>query len=352
VVNWAYEQLYGGVSVGTAVYRFSGQGRDQHQTFPWKMILKILLPTESNADPAAWNYYKREAKVYQSGWLDNLSDSLVAPHCFGVFNHPEGTCWIWLEELQDTFDSHWPLDYYRTVARHLGRFAGAYLTGIPLPSWPWLSVDWIRCYVEQSTPSIEPLREAVKTSWGRRWLPEKDCQQFFYIWEERAFFLEALNRLPQTICHYDIFHRNMFVRQTASGDDQSVVIDWAFVGSGPIGADMHPLVWMSIDLCGVSLDQLSKLEKNAFDGYLEGLREVGWQGDPRLVRLGYLVANMRYLFPELHRWLALILDESLHPPIEKAFGKSVGEAFDGLAQMRTIRFDQLDEARKLIEILE
>jgi len=109
---------------------------------------------------------------------------------------------------------------------------------------------------------------------------------------------------------------------------------------------------MSIFFGGVGLDKLHNLEETVIDGYLEGLREVGWQEDPRLVQLGYPAANVRYLFPELHRWLALILDESLHPVIEMAFGKPVGQVFDTVAQMRTLFFDQMNQARELIEILE
>jgi hypothetical protein len=33
--------------------------------------------------------------------------------------------------------------------------------------------------------------------------------------------------LPDTICHFDVFHRNLFARKTADGDDKTVMIDWA-----------------------------------------------------------------------------------------------------------------------------
>jgi hypothetical protein len=351
VVDWEFEQLHGGIAAGTAVYRFSGQGRDHQETIPWSLILKILRPEGGSADVSAWNYYKREVDAYQSGLLDDLTGGLAAPRCFGVVDHPDGTCWMWLEEVTEEIGSQWPLEHYGLVARHLGQFNGAYLVERPLPGGMWLSSDWLRGYVEQSAPAMEPLRDAQTSPWGRRWLPEEDSDRFFHLWAERGLYFDALGRLPQTICHLDLFRLNLFARKTADGDDQTVAIDWAFVGRGPIGADLNPLVWMSIALAGVEVDKRQELEEIVLAGYLEGLREAGWQGDPRQVRLGYTAATVRFLFPEIGRWLAFILDESLHAAAEQRFGRPMGQAFDSVAGMRRPLFSKLDEARELMGIL-
>jgi hypothetical protein len=209
----------------------------------------------------------------------------------------------------------------------------------------------LRHYIELSAPVIEPLRDAQESLWGRRWLPEKDSNRFFHLWEERALYFDALDRLPQTICHFDVFRRNLFARRTPDGDDQTVVIDWAFVGRGPIGADLSPLVWMSAALGGVGLDKAQDLEEIAFEGYLEGLGEAGWEGDPQQVRLGYTAATVRYLFPEIETWLALIHDKSLHSGWEQSVGMPIEENFDSVALIRPLYFDRLDEARDLMGIL-
>jgi hypothetical protein len=351
VVDWEFEPLHGGIAVGTAIYRFSGQGRDQGRTVPWSLILKILRPEGGSADAAAWNYYKREADAYQSSWLDDLPGGLAAPRCFGVLDHPDGTCWIWLEEVAEEVGLLWPLEQYGLVARHLGQFSGGYLVDRPLPGWSWLSSDWLRHYVEQSAPAMEPLRNAVTSPWGRRWLPEKDYDRYSRLWAERELYLGALDRLPQTICHFDTFRRNLFAQKTADGDDRTVVIDWAFVGRGPLGADLNPLVWMSIALAGVEMDKSPELEKIVLEGYLEGLRDVGWQGDPQQVRLGYAAASARYLFPEIGSWLTFILDESQHAAAEQRLGVPMGAAFDSVARLRRPLFSKLDQAHELIGIL-
>jgi len=348
VTDWKHEQLHGGIAEGSAVYPFSGQGCDQGQTIPWSLILKLLRPEGGSTETSAWNYYKREADAYQSSVLDGLTGGLAAPRCFDVIEHSDGICWMWLEELFEEIGSQWPLEHYGIVARHLGHFNGIYLTGQPLPDWPWLSSNWLRQYIELSAPAMEPMRDAVKSSWGCRWLPEKDRDQYFHLWAERERYLTALDHLPQTLCHFDIFPRNLFARKTANGNDQTVVIDWAFAGRGPIGADINPLVWISIGLSGVGLDKAQDLEDIVFEGYLEGLREVGWQGDPQQVRLGYTAASVRFLFGEIGRWLALILDESLHTGSEQAWGAPMGQIFDLIALIRPSFFGLLDEARDLI----
>jgi len=42
---------------------------------------------------------------------------------------------MWLEEIQDMFDSHWPLADDCIVTCFLDCFNDAFLAGKPLPSW-------------------------------------------------------------------------------------------------------------------------------------------------------------------------------------------------------------------------
>ena len=60
VVSWEHEQLHGGIGLGTAIYRFSGEAQDYRENVPWSLILKTIRPEGGNTDPSDWNYYKRE----------------------------------------------------------------------------------------------------------------------------------------------------------------------------------------------------------------------------------------------------------------------------------------------------
>ena len=351
VTGWEREQLHGGMGLGTAIYRFSGEGHDRGQKAPWSLILKTLCPAEDNASVSAWNYYKREADAYQSGWLDDLPGGLAAPRSFGVVEHPDGTCWIWLEEVAEEVGSDWPLEHYGIVARHAGQFNGAYLVERRLPSWPWLSLDWLRGYIGLSAPATPLIRNSLDHPLVRRGWPGDASRRFFRLWEERELFLNGLDRLPQTLCHLDLFRRNLFARKTADGDDQTVVIDWAFAGRGAIGLELIPLILASVAFNEVDLAQVQALEDVVFEGYLEGLRDAGWRGDPRQVRLGYAAGSLRLRLGELNRAVDMLLDESQHPFVEQVFGRSLEEIEDHWAEVGSLCDSLIDEARELMEVL-
>jgi hypothetical protein len=352
VIGWNCEQLHGGIGAGNAVFRFSGQVRDQERNLLWSLILKSTCQAGDNTAASAWNYYKREADAYRSGWLADLPGGLAAPRCFGVTERADGTCWMWLEEVGEEVGSQWPLEHYGVVARHAGQFNGVYLMERSLPSWPWLSSDWLRNYIALSAPAIPRIRDLLDHPLVRRGWPGDASDRLFHLWEERNLFLDALGRLPQTLCHLDLFRRNLFARKTADGDDQTVVIDWAYVGKSAIGEELVPLALASIAFNEVDVDQAQALDEVVFEGYLEGLRDAGWRGDPRQARLGYTAASLRFRFAELNKAIDMMLDESQHPFLERVFGCSMEENQDHWAQVGNLVDSLTDEARELMDVLD
>jgi hypothetical protein len=352
VLDWDCKQVHGGAGTGNAIYRFTGQGRDREQKMSWSLILKTAYPEGDNTHISAWNYYKREAEAYQSGWLDDLPGGLAAPRCFGVIERQDGSCWIWLEDVTDEIGSPWPLEHYGLVAHHLGQFNGAYLVDRPLPPWPWLSSKWLRQVIESSASAIPLLRDSLDHALIRRRMPGDAGDRYFRLWEQRGVYFDALDRLPQVLCHLDVFRRNLFSRRTAGGDPQTVAIDWAFAGRGALGEELVPLILGSVMFFEVGLDQAQALEEIAFKSYLEGLRDAGWRGDPRQARLGYAAAaSLRYKFNDVGRWLAVVLDENLHPMVLQMWGMPIEDVIDHGVQMES-SFDRLaEEARKLMDAL-
>jgi hypothetical protein len=198
---------------------------------------------------------------------------------------------------------------------------------------------------------MEPLRALLGHPLIRRWFPGDSSERFFRLWAERQIYLDALDRLPQTVCHFDLFRRNLIARRTAGGDHQTVAIDWAFAGHGPIGADINPLVVATVSFFEVDLERSEELEGIVFEGYLDGLCDAGWKGDPRLARLGYAAAGLRYTFAEIGRWLTIVQDESLWARVEQCGGRPLGEIFDAIALVQR-HFSRLEvEARALIDDL-
>ena len=334
VTGWRYQPVIGGIEMSSSLYRFSGNARAADETLPWTLILKIVQAKPGNAeDPQGVWYWKREALAFQSGLLDDLPGGLTAPRCYEAAEHSGGTHWIWMEDVRDEVHEQWPLEYYGTVARCLGRFNGAYLAGKPLPDHPWLTRKHLRKYVEHAAPAVDLLLNSMDHPLIQRALPGLSAEFIQQIWEERHAILEAIERLPQTFCHLDAFRRNLFSRRAADGNDQVVAIDWSFLGIAAVGEEIAPLVNGSVAFGGVSPEDELKLEQIVLEGYLEGLRDAGWRGDADLVRFGYAATlYWRYavggFIGEMIPWM---LDERHHATVEQAVGHSMQEGADKTA---------------------
>jgi hypothetical protein len=340
------------------VFHVSGDASDRDEVLRWSLVLKVIPFSANRDDPSHHFYWKREVLAYQSGLLDNLPGGLAAPRCFDIVEHPGEGAWMWLEEVTDEIGPQWPLEHYGVVARQFGQFNGAYLVGESLPSWPWLSQGWLRAYVAQAAPAIAQLRSSLEHPLMRRCYPAR-AHHTFRLWTEREMFLAALDSLPQTLCHLDVFRRNLFARRSADGADdkhpcdQTVVVDWAFVGIGAVGEEIAPLVGASFLFFEVELGQAQELDEIVFEGYLHGLRDAGWRGDPRAVRLGYTAASaLRYPIGGLGEGLRSVLDESLHVGLEQTLGRSIEEIMDHLAELGRFSRGLADEARELLDIVQ
>jgi len=350
VTDWELALMSGGAggmgSDASGVYRVSGQGRDQGRTVPWSLILKVVASPAHGGDPEGG---AREWHAYQSGLLGDIPGGLLAPRCLGTSAQPDGALWTWLEEISDADGPNWPLGRYGLAARHLGQFNGAYLTGRSIPSWPWLSTDWLRGWVAQRAPEIAALRQHREHPVVRLLYPDTIADDVLQLWEERNTFLDALEQLPQTLCHLDAFRRNLFARRTPDGREQTVAIDWGFMGRAALGEELVPLVLASVLFFAVDPSELRELDQITFGNYLEGLHDVGWHGDPRIVRLGYVAAAaLRYSFPI---GLNLLLDASGVAWLEQVFGRPIGEAVDCWVGVHQFTRGLVDEARALLGTL-
>src|SRR5437879_1795124 len=95
-------------------------------------VVKVLAPTASSGShwsasdfPSHWNYWRREALVYEHDLPSAFADSgLGAPRLLGGFERPGGAIALWLEDVDGLPGSEWPLERYGTFARSLGLAQG------------------------------------------------------------------------------------------------------------------------------------------------------------------------------------------------------------------------------------
>ena len=125
-----------------------------------------------------------------------------------------------------------------------------------------------------------------------------------------------------------------------------MAIDWALVGVGPLGRDLAYLVAGGVHSFDLPPAGLPAAEAAALDGYLAGLADQGWRGDPRDVRLGCLLSlGLRYgIMPAP----LLVTEEAQRRQAERSFGRPAEALVDVFREEQRFCLDRLDEARTLL----
>ena len=357
--HWRHTRIH--LSAGSAtggIYRLAGtaeRGSEQHD---WSIILKVVVPLagmtpEQNEVQSHPIYWKREVLAYQSGWLDNLPGGIRGPRCFGVVPQSDGSFWLWLDDVRDDrFGEQWPIEQYARAARCLGRFNGVYLAGEPWPPYAWLSQNnieprgvidafgWVEPLVRDPATWEHPLLRAAFSPALAARLP--------VFWTSRHALLEALERLPRTLCHQDAWRGNMMATR-GGADDEIVLIDWAVPGQSVLGTDLGDLAVTGYGLVKTSFS-LAEIDEAVFDSYLGGLREAGWPASRKTVRFAYATyAALKYGC--LLIWLHDVPDQNRHAFWERLSGQSMEQYLRHQATMLEHLLRLLDEALDLLEVI-
>lgn len=227
--------------------------------------------------PDHWNYWRREAVAYTTGFAAEAyaGTGIVPPELIDAVDRPDGAVELWLAEATGAHGTAWPADRFRHFARQLGagqaRWAGR------VPDLPWLSRRWLRNYLTHGPATIVWTRtdadyaHPITAAWPTRELRT--------LWEHRERVLRVAESMPRTLAHLDVWPTNLI----ADGD-RTVLIDWAFTGDGALGEDIANLIIDSVTDGLIDAALLPEIAEAAVGGYLDGLRDGGWRGDPDLVR--------------------------------------------------------------------
>jgi hypothetical protein len=357
LLDWRYVPL--GIPTGQmtgGVYRVMGNAQDQSKEVDWSLVLKVVsCPHGEGAamfkDVTHPLYWKREVLAFQSGLLDHLAGGLEAPRCFSIDEQPDGSYWLWLEDVRDSHSRCWPLGQFARTAYTLGRFNGAYLAGEPLPDYPWLVRSGTpRGILDHNTSILDGVQdpETWKHPLLRAAFPIPIADRLVRLWEDRAVLLNALDRLPHTLCHLDAWRGNFFAPQQPKSEERLVAIDWAFPGLGAVGIDAGDLFAPGFGMCAVEPCEPGTLDSIVFENYLEGLREEGWPGDRRLVRFVF-TAFSATKYGCFIPWLADAHDKSKYAIWEQVSGQPMAEFLRNQGVLIYYLLDLADEARALLE---
>ncbi|MCB0098919.1 MAG: phosphotransferase [Caldilineaceae bacterium] len=360
LTDYQITPINAGATSGADVFRIHGTGHFQNERIDWSLILKILkssAPTDQLSITKAIDgqtdidYWKRETCLFESDLFQTLPDGVAAPHCYEIEQLPSEDR-IWMEDIAEDMAGAWPLAQYGHAARHLGRLNGHYLAKRPLPDWPWLAVKGMRQMLERSRwPKFWQDYHELSAQHAviRDNFPHAVAQQINAIWEERERFLQTLEALPQTVQHGDTGRKNTFARKQRNGQWETVLIDWGWAGIGAVGEDLAPVVpgpviWFK----GVPPGQLFELDQLAFDNYIQGLRDVGWDEDPKLARLGYTITVALRFGPRLVVPEQVALHEARRSYVESVMGQPIERFIAIMGPFREYVIACADEARELM----
>jgi hypothetical protein len=92
------------------------------------------------------------------------------------------------------------------------------------------------------------------------------------------------------------------------------------------------------------------MDRICFEGYLQGLRDAGWNGDPKLVRMGYTVSCMlRYpIGGGVGETLPRMLDQKSRSLMEVNLNKSAEEIEESDLALVSYYQAMIPEALKLL----
>ncbi len=320
---------------------------------PRRLIVKRMTRTRPRGDsayehhwtadsdhPTRWNYWAREALAYQSGVARSYDPAgLAAPRCVGV-EITDLDAVIALEFVEGTPAEAWEITDYADSARALGVGQAAYLLDRSFPAADWLSRRFIRDYSTEKPVRWELLDDdgAWQQPLVKECFPGELRAAALRLHAERERLYELIESPPHTLCHLDFWTKNLI--RTTKG---FVLLDWAFVGFGAAGEDIGNLVPDAAFDHFIEPVLLPELRKAVLAGYLDGLADSGWTGDPLDIEVAMAAAAVKY------DWLTPLMLERASVAEHRRYGGTDVIGADDLYRNRGIAL--LDNAEQALHAL-
>lgn len=185
------------VSVGerSAVLKVLTRGKDTTETWA------------SSEDPRHWNFWRREACVYEEGVARAWEPwGITAPELLASVERPDGDVALWLEDVRGEPATGWSVAAHAGHARRLGAAHGRTLADqTESLDHSWLSRRFLRDYSAAQTTGRDLLDD--DTAWQqplvRDHFPEGLREDMVRLHHEREWLLRIMESLPRVFSHLD-----------------------------------------------------------------------------------------------------------------------------------------------------
>ncbi|MEP7308334.1 MAG: hypothetical protein ABJA98_22760 [Acidobacteriota bacterium] len=353
VTSWRHEPFGHSLDevyrTARSVFRFSGTARAVHHEVPWSLVLKIVTVAGTPDDPSSPANGDREPLAYRSFFLDHIP-GIRAPRCYAIAERP-GSRWLWLEHVSDDLGRVWRRERYQLAARHLARFNVAYLAGRTSVCYPWLSRSPLREAVGEMSRTVARIGDARDHPIVARAVSPESAKALLALLDKSGRWLDRLDRMPQAICHWDAHRANLLSRTNQNGVVETVAIDWAGLGWGPVGSELSKLLSQTVNFFGLDVEALPTLDGELFHHYVDGLREAGWSGDARVVRFGYTAAAAMRLIVRMATAIELAFDDHARTAFERSAGLDFATLADRFKSTLPYYLSLVDEADRLADLV-
>jgi hypothetical protein len=208
---------------------------------PFSLVMKRIVPAEGSS--ARWQatvessdpfYWAREALAYEAHFFGDEESGVRAARCYLVDRNDDGID-LYLEDVAGVPGGSWAIETYALAAERLGRYQVAAMT---LPDdAAWLrGPGFLAAYIARRDGLYAQADALVRLP--APYLDGEGLREFGtdvrLLWERRERVLAYCATVPLTRCHNDFWSPNLFSSCRA---EETVAIDLAYAGVGPLGHD-------------------------------------------------------------------------------------------------------------------
>lgn len=139
------------------------------------------------------------------------------------------------------------------------------------------------------------------------------------------------------------------ITRDAAGQARLTVIDWQFASLSGIGEDLGRFYGLTMSRGSAPIECLDEYRELFIGSYIEGMRQSGWNGDERDIRLGFNISCAARSVWEVPKLLRKVTEAVNKPEEERSAGSAAEALLERLVRATEIQMETAAEMDELIK---